>query len=200
MDSFWSNIFKPRDASSTRALLRRVPIFDGLSSRELSAIERILYRRTYKKGEVIFRQGAPGVGMYVIEEGAVAIVYEPTEQTLATLEEGDFFGEIALLNDTPRSATARASRPCALWGFFQPELFDLIERQPRLGTKLLLPLAQIAGQRLVQANEQVERLRCELEATRASRAAETEALADDAPPAGDSGSADTSVTLSSSTR
>jgi len=121
-----------------------------------------MYRREYRSGDVIFRQGEPGVGMYVVQHGTVSIIFEPSGEVLAELRDGDFFGEIALLNETPRSATAQARTDCTLWGLFQPELLDLLGRDPRLGVKLLLPLAQIAGQRLIGSDRQVEALRHEL--------------------------------------
>ncbi len=154
-DSFWANIFRPSAESETRRLLRRVPILAGLDRRELDAVEKILYRREYHADEVVFRQGEPGLGMFVIERGTVAIVHEPTERVLAELEDGDFFGEIALLNEMPRSATAVARTTATLWGLFQPELFDLFERNPRLASRLLLPLAQTVGDRLVAMNRRL---------------------------------------------
>ena len=162
MDSFWGNIFKREDQQDTYALLKKIPIFEKMNRRELDAVERIMYRREYRVGDVIFRQGEPGVGMYVVQHGTVSIIFEPTGQVLAELHDGDFFGEIALLNETPRSATAQAKTECTLWGLFQPELLDLLGRNPRLGVKLLLPLAQIAGQRLIRSDRQVEALRREL--------------------------------------
>ncbi len=158
MDSLWDNIFRPKPLAGTLALLRRVPMFAELDRRELAEVRKILYRRQYQAGEVIFRQDDPGVGMYVIEEGTVAITHEPTNRLLAALGEGDFFGEIALLNETPRSARAVATAPAVLYGLFQPELYDLVKRAPRLGVKLLLPLARNLGARLVHADGQLERL------------------------------------------
>ncbi len=163
MDSFWGNIFKREDQQDTYALLKKVPIFEKMSRRELDAVERIMYRREYRSGDVIFRQGEPGVGMYVVQHGTVSIVFEPSGEVLAELRDGDFFGEIALLNETPRSATAQARTDCTLWGLFQPELLDLLGRDPRLGVKLLLPLAQIAGQRLIRTDVHLQALREELE-------------------------------------
>ena len=159
MDSLWGNIFKREDQQDTYGLLKKIPIFEKMSRRELDAVERIMYRREYRRGDVIFRQGEPGVGMYVVQHGTVSIIFEPTGQVLAELHDGDFFGEIALLNETPRSAMAKAKTDCTLWGLFQPELLDLLGRDPRLGVKLLLPLAKIAGQRLIGADRQVDALR-----------------------------------------
>ncbi len=163
MDSLWSNIFRPRPTAGTQALLKRVPMFHDLNRRELAELEKILYRRHYDADEVIFRQGDPGVGMYVIESGSVAILHETTGRTLATLGSGDFFGEIALLNETPRSARAVATAAAELHGLFQAELYDLIERAPRLGVKLLLPLARNLGSRLLHADARLQGLHEQLE-------------------------------------
>ena len=158
MNSVWDNIFRPKPLAGTIALLKRVPMFRDLDRRELAEVEKILYRRQYAADEVIFRQGDPGVGMYVIETGAVAVVQEVTGRTLAALGPGDFFGEIALLNETPRSARVMATAPAVLHGLFQAELYDLVERSPRLGVKLLLPLARNLGSRLVHADDRLRQL------------------------------------------
>ncbi len=164
MSTFWNNWFRSKaGGADVRDLLRKIPLFADLGRKELAAVERILHRREYGAGEIIFRQGEPGVGMYIVEQGTVAIVFEPGERVLATLCDGDFFGEISLLNETPRSATARAETACTLWGLFQPDFFGLLERNPRLGVRVLLPLARIAGQRLLRADHQLLALHDELE-------------------------------------
>ncbi len=164
MKSLWQNIFgnKERKEENILTILRRIPIFQDLSNREIRSIERILHRRTYQEGEVIFRQGDAGVGMYIIEKGVVSIVYEPTDQVLAELKEGEFFGELALLDESPRSATAIAVSDCKMLGFFQPDLFGLIERNPGLGVKIVLKLAQIIGERLKSANEEFQQMKQQL--------------------------------------
>ena len=160
MSGFWSNIFSRNPKKeSTLDLLETIPVFEELNSRELQAVERILYRRTFSPGEIIFRQGDPGVGMYILGEGEVEIRSEPDQTVLTTLRVGSFFGEVSLLNEVPRSATAAASTECVLWGFFRPELMDLIERWPKLGVKILLHLAQIAGKRLVAVDVELRDMR-----------------------------------------
>lgn len=173
MDSFWGNIFRRDDPQEeTYVLLRNIPIFEALSKRELIALEKIIYRREYAAGEVIFRQDDPGVGMYIIERGVVSIVYEPTGRLLNELHDGDFFGEVALLNETPRSATARARTTASLLCVFQPDLLDLVGRNPRLGVKVLLALAQVAGRRLIRLSEEAQAMRQELARLRAHGASE----------------------------
>ncbi len=175
VDSFWGNIFKRQDQQDTYTLLKKVPLFEAMSPREMDAVERIMHRREYRAGEVIFRQGEPGVGMYVVQHGLVEIIYEPSGKVLVELRDGDFFGEIALLNETPRSATAKATTASTLWGLFQPDLLDLLARDPRLGVKLMVPLAQIAGRRLIRADAQMQALREELAQCEAEKKSRLEA-------------------------
>jgi len=151
-------------------LLRRIPMFEDLSKRELAAVERILHRREYLPEEVIFREGEPGMGMYIIHSGRVAIVAEPSNVQLSELKEGDFFGEVSLLDESPRSATAIARTSCKVFGFFQPDLFSLVERNPRLGVKIVIRLAKIIGVRLRNTNEQVLASINELKKLRATSA------------------------------
>ncbi len=137
-------------------MLRRIPIFADCTRRELAAVERILHRRDYLRDEVIFHQDDPGLGMYIIESGKVAIIAEPSRHVLSELGDGEFFGELALLTESPRSATAVAVLPCKVLGFFQPDLFGLIERNPRLGVKIVLRLAAVIGDRLRKANDKIQ--------------------------------------------
>lgn len=170
MDNFWGNIFRrEQEEQDTQALLKKIPIFATLTGRELAAVQRILYRREYQAGEVVFRQNEPGVGMYIVQRGVVSIIYEPTGRLLVEMRDGDFFGEVALLNETPRSAMARARTDCVLLGVFQPELLGLIEREPALGVKVLLALAQITGKRLIRLSDEAQALREELLACRAGQ-------------------------------
>lgn len=159
MDSFWGNIFRRKDEETVHALLQNIPLFDGLSRKELSAVESILHRREYDPDEILFHQGNPGVGMYIIQEGTIDILYEPTGDTLAELTDGDFFGELALLNETPRSATAISRADSVLYGLFRPDLLDLVERDPSLGVQILLRMGQVLSERLIHTNEQVQELR-----------------------------------------
>ena len=114
-----------------RDTLRSIPIFSELGRRELASVERILHKREYSAGEVIFRQDEPGLGMYIIETGRVSILTDDSHNSMTELGDGEFFGELPLLDGGSRSATAVAKTPCRIFGFFQPDLFALIERNPR---------------------------------------------------------------------
>ncbi|MBI4842913.1 MAG: cyclic nucleotide-binding domain-containing protein [Nitrospirae bacterium] len=158
MNNLWENIFKRKDKEGIRDILKKIPVFEGLGGNDISHIERILHRREYKEGEVIFTQGTPGFGMYIIEDGSVTIAAEPSMEVLAELQSGDFFGELALLDDSPRSATAVAKTPCRMLCFFQPDMFDLIEQKPQMGVKILLCLARTIGERLKRTNAELHAL------------------------------------------
>ena len=174
-DTMWGNIFKKEEKAeksifrkkddnekSIFTVLAKIPIFSDLSSKELRAVERILHRRTYRESEVLFREGDPGVGMYIIETGRINITIGKENRLLAVLSNGEFFGEIALLSEIPRTATATAVIDTKILGFFQPDLFGLLETNPRMGNKILHRLAQMIADRLRFSNVENQQLKAKL--------------------------------------
>lgn len=161
--SLWENIFRQRaEQSDVTAILARVPIFKNLSRNELNLVKNLVHIRKYQPEEVIFMEGQPGTGMYSITSGAVNIVlnYKRDNQIqLAQLKDGDFFGELSLLDESPRSATAAAVGGTELAGFFRSDLMDLIEKSPSLGNKIVLALAEVLGERLRATNKELRHLR-----------------------------------------
>jgi len=153
----WENIFKGwnRTESETVLTLKQVPIFRDFSDKDFSEVEKLIHHRNYSTGDFIFKNRAPGEGMYIIMHGAVKITIgtrAKDENILAELGEGDFFGELALFDDEPRSANAIATKDSELLGLFQQDLFTLQERNPVLGLKILLNLGRVLGDRLRGTN------------------------------------------------
>jgi len=149
-------------------------LFEKLTSSELSIIEGLVHVRKYSVGEDVFRQHQPGAGMYIIASGKVCIeveknlidpktnVQKKKIELLATLSDGDFFGESALVGgDLIRSTTARVIESALLIGFFKPDMLELIKDRPTIGAKICYKLAQIIGKRLEEASEELlkQRLR-----------------------------------------
>ena len=164
MHGLWSNLFsKNGSREDTRKLLKNTKIFTSLNRRQLDSIDRIVYERFFQAGETVFQQGDPGIGMYIIQSGSIYIVQMPAEHILAELTAGDFFGEIALLNETPRSASAIAKSDCTLLCVSQPDLLGLFKRDPKLGVKVLTALSQITGQRVIQLDQDILTLHEKLE-------------------------------------
>lgn len=146
---------KRKTEDSLQEVLSKIPVFEGFSRRELAAVERMIHRREYLPDEVIIRQDEPGLGMYIIQSGQAVVISGKADVQLSTLSDGDFFGEVSLLDETPRSATVVAKTPCRVLGFFQSDLFSLIEHDPRFGMKIVIRVARILGDRLRKANQQV---------------------------------------------
>jgi CRP/FNR family cyclic AMP-dependent transcriptional regulator len=114
----------------------------------------------------VFYQGDPGLGMYIVKDGEVSIVIQGkdgNERELALFGDGDFFGELALLDESPRSANAVCKTECTLIGFFRPDLFELIEKNTTLGIKIVLKLAEIVAQRLRHTDKELSKVKSQLE-------------------------------------
>ena len=163
-DPFWSNIFRRRDKEEADVfdVLKKVPIFQDLGRREFNKIESILHRRNWNADEGIINEGDPGVGMYIIVAGEVRITQvgeDGGQQQLATLTGGDFFGEQALLDESPRTASAYANETCRIIGLFRPDLLELIESNPRLGLKIVMRLSQMISVRLRHTNRLLKEAR-----------------------------------------
>ncbi len=157
-NALWSNFFKnwQTEESQTVLTLKQVPVFSGLKHREFNALENLIHNRNYKPGEMVFKRLAPGEGMYIILSGKVEIYLEMEggeRNVLTTLSDGDFFGELSLLDDEVRSAAAVAAEATELLGFFRPDLFSLLERNPELGNKILINLARVISARLRKTND-----------------------------------------------
>lgn len=153
-NTIWSNIFsgKSRTQSREALALKHVPVFENLNNYELEQVKRLVHHRSYQPDEYVFRRNAPGEGMYIILKGNVEIL-DQNENSLAILEEGDFFGDLSLLDKEPRSAHAIARDHSELLGFFRPDLETLIKRKPDLAVKIILNLAGVIGERLRKTNE-----------------------------------------------
>ena len=111
------------------ALLQRVDLFEGLPDDDLNSIAAIVGGHTIEPGEFLFEEGEPGDAFYIVFRGAVEISKarsDGTEEKLAIRRKGDSFGEMALLNDAPRSATARAAEPTQLVSVSRDDFQELL--------------------------------------------------------------------------
>jgi CRP-like cAMP-binding protein len=129
-------------------LLARVPLFSGLSQRQLGKLLIKLFERNYEPGETIFLQGDAGKALFIVLSGKVAIFRSnsETEEQLAMLTAGGYFGELALIDDQPRFASARADEPTSLLILYKSDFDDLIEGQKAIAIKVMGNLLRtIAG-------------------------------------------------------
>lgn len=155
--SFWANIFNPPTESADLVKsLSLIPIFKSLTKRDFSTFLTIIHNRNYLAGEYIFYQGDPGIGLFIIREGQVEIIRENEKGdklTLATIQKGDFFGELALIDGEKRSASAVAKSDTRLSVIFKPDLDEFIDKYPKKGIKILRGIAEITTVRLRSLNE-----------------------------------------------
>tara|TARA_B100000674_G_scaffold216034_1_gene177201 strand:+ start:177 stop:596 length:420 start_codon:yes stop_codon:yes gene_type:complete len=137
--------------------MERIPIFENLVKKELKNIAQLIHEREYKPNEYVFKKHAPAEGMYIILHGEIEIKDPKSGNIFADLHSGDFFGELALLDEEPRSASAICTVPSRLIGFFRTDLLTLINRYPELGNKILLNLSRVLGERLRETNKNIIR-------------------------------------------
>ncbi|MDH3268402.1 MAG: cyclic nucleotide-binding domain-containing protein [Ignavibacteria bacterium] len=163
--NFWANIFNPpTESDDLLQSLRGIPLFKLLAKKDLVNLMSIIHKRNYLAEEIIFYQGDPGIGLYIIREGEVMISRESDEGdkiTLAVFKKGDFFGELALIDNDKRSASAIAKSDTKLSVIFKPDLDEFIEKYPKKGIKILEGIAEITAMRLRTLNEDYFNLRKE---------------------------------------
>jgi CRP-like cAMP-binding protein len=126
-------------ATSVANLLQKVPIFSDCSARDLAAVARGLKEVHHKEGTVIAREGDPGVGLFIIVEGVAKVTIGGRPK--ATLGPGDFFGEIALLDGGPRTATVTADTDVSLLGLTEWVFRGLLQEHPAIAVKTLQAMA-----------------------------------------------------------
>jgi CRP-like cAMP-binding protein len=133
------------DASSAIAALAAEPLFAGLDAAGLESLAHAVRPRRFRRGEVVFHLGDPGDALFVVSTGAVKITLPSEggdEAIIATLRPGDFFGELALLDGAPRSATAVALEPTETLVLPREPFRALVATEPAIRDALLAALAR----------------------------------------------------------
>lgn len=134
-------------ASSRTDLLRNVPLFEDLEQRDLESIASNLREVTFKAGQEVTTEGGGGVGFFVIQEGEASVRVHGDER--GKLRAGDYFGEIALIARTDRTATITADSDLRCFGMTSWDFRPLVESNGTIAWKLMRALA-----RKIQAVEQ----------------------------------------------
>jgi CRP-like cAMP-binding protein len=167
------NLFHAKKTSPRLDRLHELSLFVNLTPAELQIVDGLLHERHYLEGEVIFDVGEEGQAIYIIDAGEVLISlpeqrngrrapqFEPDDPAcshplrrqgdtgrVAQLGPGTFFGELALLDNSPRSAQARAASPCQLIVFFRDDFVGLLDTHARIASKISRQLACHLGARM----------------------------------------------------
>lgn len=144
------NLFRPKKTSPRLERLRNLSLFVNLTPAELQIVDGLLHERDYLAGEVIFDEGEEGQAIYIVAAGEVLICRQGNGDAgrLAQLGPGTFFGELALLDNSPRSAQARAATACRLIVFFRDDFVGLLDTHARIASKISRQLACHLGARV----------------------------------------------------
>ena len=149
-----STIHKSREALDS---LRTIPLFAAVPDDALSAIADLLIERRVPKNQTIVEEGLSGDYMYVIREGQVKVTKlsgDGREKILELLGPGDFFGEMSLLDDAPRSASVKSLTETHILALSRPDFLKELRRNPDLGMAVIQELTR----RVRQMDEQASSL------------------------------------------
>ena len=127
-------------AEGAAELLKRVPIFSDLDRKELDRIAASMKPRTFNAGDTVTTEGQTGVGFFVIESGEATVTVGGDERR--KLGPGDYFGEVALLNESARTATITADSDLRCYGLTSWEFRPLVETHGSIAWKLLQAMSK----------------------------------------------------------
>lgn len=134
-----------------KEFLRSLDLFKDIRDKDLGYLINALHSRVYKEGEVVFLEGDIGRALFILESGRVELTKKngaTKARRIFTLEQGDFFGEMALLEQLPRSASAVAVERSYVHLLYRAKLETLLHYHPRIGVVVMTHLAQLMSARL----------------------------------------------------
>ena len=140
-------------------ILKKLQLFSDLDSHAITELTRLAEERLFHQGETIFEESTTGKSIMVIVSGEVRITQRARisgEETLTVLKKGDFFGEMALLDELPRSATAIAHSDTFMLEISRDKFLRFIEQDTASGVKILITLARILSFRLREADVKIK--------------------------------------------
>jgi CRP-like cAMP-binding protein len=142
----------PSSSNPRLQLLKNVVLFKDLSMRELAMVDSLMHEREYLAEEVIFDEGEEGQGLFLVLSGRVKITLPvAVDATLIELGPGAFFGEVALLDQSIRTAQARAIEDTQIVALFRAEFLSLLDTHSAIASRISFQLAKVLAARLRQA-------------------------------------------------
>jgi len=126
--------------AASEELIRQVPLFSGLDKREIQGLASTMKQRDFDAGDTIASEGSTGIGFFIIDEGEATVSVQGED--VRTLTHGDYFGEVALIDDGARTATITAKTPLKAYGITSWEFRPLVENNASLAWKMLQTMAK----------------------------------------------------------
>ena len=127
-------------AGASVDMLQKVPLFAGLDKKELEEIASSMRERRFKAGDTVTQEGAGGVGFFVVQEGEAEV--NVGGEVKGSVGPGEYFGEIALINESPRTATLTARTDMLCYGMTPWDFRPLVESNSTIAWKLLTAMAE----------------------------------------------------------
>jgi CRP-like cAMP-binding protein len=151
------------------AFLRTVSLFQDLDGSTLGTLSSLLVPKRIRAGEIVFRELDASDALYVVERGSVVVskhVHNEVDIVLTRFQPGDFFGEMGLFDEAPRSATAQADVESHLWMLKRAAFNEILTKHTEIAAKICYRMVGVFIHRLRATNEQArEAVRWGLEAT-----------------------------------
>ena len=151
-------MIKDIEAVVLRNILSAVPFFLELVPEELDRVIAHSQLVTYPKDAVFFREGDPGEALYIVVDGSVRIsknVPGARQESMAFIERGGCFGEMALLDEFPRSATATAHQECRVLFMDKRAFLELLDDDTVIGRKILWSFSRTLSVRLRETTDRI---------------------------------------------
>lgn len=139
----------------SESIVARIPLFAGMQPADIARVAARMRRKSFRQGDIIFHKGDHGTTLYLVEQGQVKIFtpsHEGREVVLSIFGKGDFFGEMALFDDKPRSASAEATSPASVLTLQREDFRQAMVQHPAMSIAVMGALVD----RVRRADEMVE--------------------------------------------
>lgn len=141
--------------------LERVPLFHGIPRSMLRELAEVVHQRKYRRDQVLYYEGDPGIGLYIIQKGIVRLYVQDEQGSvheMRQVQEFGVFGELSILGDVHRMETAQAVVETEVLGLFTPDIKTLSNRNPKTGNAVLTALVRyLAAEQIALIRLLVER-------------------------------------------
>jgi CRP-like cAMP-binding protein len=138
--------------------LKTYALFSNPSQAHLRALAECFKRERFPAGQLIFREGDPGDRLFLIADGQVRITQRlqtSTEEALAVMGPGDYFGDMSLIDAHPRSADALVGEDCVLWSIDRKHFLDMLRRDAELTVSVMFQFVRTLCARLRTNNDRI---------------------------------------------
>lgn len=143
-------LFSP-EFQKTKDFLGTVQLFQGLTAREVGAVVKSVHVRVYQEGEKLFEEGDIGRALFILESGKIDLTRRDdsgASRRIFSVSPGGFFGEMSLLEQLPRTASAVAAEKSRLYLVYRSQVESLFRDYPRIGVRILMELSRLLSARL----------------------------------------------------